>query len=72
MSDVTTFEGWAAVTPPNTRSGRRYIDPFSVAYTRKGAITMHCQDYPGDERGVWLKQRKRGWTVERVRIEVQS
>lgn len=69
---LATFEGWAVVSPPNPRSKRRYIDHSSVSYQRKSSIAAHCQWMNGDPKENWARQRKKGWTVERVRMEVAS
>lgn len=68
MSAIAT--AWAAVSPPNERSGQRYIFIWGVRPTKRSAREAFVG---GDTVHNWAHYRKKGWTIERVCVTtVQS
>lgn len=55
---------FAPVSPPNARTGRRFIDYGSISYTAKGAREKAAAHWP---RG-WPGLLKRGWRIIRVDV----
>ena len=69
-SPVLPATRWAAISPPNKR-GQRWINYAFISYTKREVRAMMVRGYrEGSEYTEWAYWRKKGWTVERVLIQI--
>lgn len=61
---------WAAISPPNRR-GERWINYTCMSHTKREVRAMMVRDYrEGSDYSKWGYWRKKGWTIERVTIQI--
>lgn len=72
MSAIKAAKAWAPVSPAGKRGTRWILYQFASGTKRECRVKMGL-DYPrGAPASTWDFWRKRGWTIERVKIEAAT